>query len=125
MHTDILRRVLAENPGLCANGWGTDPADFEDSRTHMTSRHGVEEFGRALAFVEARCRPTRAITTHATSYGYKHMAEHWHRRELGDAADCYVSNGAFIAAALALGYRHRLLPGSPNCLFNFARVCAA
>jgi hypothetical protein len=125
MYMETLKRVLVENPNLCANGWGTEPHDFERSRAHMTSPHGVEEFERALAFVEARCRPTKAITTHAGSYGYKHMAENWHRRELGDAADCYVSNGALIAAALALGYRHRRLPGSPNCLFNFARVRAA
>lgn len=125
MHMETLKRILVKNPGLCANGWEAAFEDFDRSRAHMTSPHGVEEFGRALAFVEARCRPTKAITTHAGSYGYKHMAENWHRRELGDTADCYVSNGAFIAAALALGYRHQRLPGSPNCLFNFARVRAA
>lgn len=119
---DALRRTLSEHPGLCANGWGTDPADFDRSRAHMTSPHGVEEFERALAFVEACWRPTRAITRHASSYGLKHSAERWHRARLGDGADCYVSNGALIAAALHLGYRHRPLPRTSNCLFNVAKI---
>lgn len=113
--------VLASNPSLCSHGWDASPADFERSRAHLASPQGVEEFERAEEFIVACSRPTKAIARHASSHGYKHVAESWHREERGRAGDCIISNGAFIAAALSLGYRHRVIPGSPNCLFNFAK----
>ena len=44
-----------------------------------------------------------------SSYGLKHDVEKW--------AGKYVSNGAFITAAIAEGYRTRTWPGSPNTCF--------
>lgn len=114
--------ILAQHQRLCANGWGTDDDDFDRSRAHMTSTAGLEEFARALEFVEARWRPTQNITRYQSSYGLKHTAERWHREVIGRNVNCYVSNGALIAAALCLGYRHRIIPGSPNCFFNVGRI---
>jgi len=44
------------------------------------------------------------------SYWLKHAVEHW--------AGEYVSNGAFIKAALDLGYRVSPISDSPNAYFN-------
>jgi hypothetical protein len=53
----------------------------------------------------------KTINTGRTSYSWKHVVE----RE----KDKYISNGAFICAALYLGYKmKRVNDGSPNAFFN-------
>lgn len=70
-----------------------------------------EQFEIACAYLEALGRPLRGFNTRFGSYGFKHLAEQW--------AGEYVSNGAFIAAALALGFRFRQDAGDGlNCTFN-------
>ncbi len=47
-----------------------------------------------------------------SSYGLKHLAED----EIGE----YVTNGAFIAAAIHCGFPYRLIDESPNVLFGIS-----
>ena len=54
--------------------------------------------------------PTEAVVKRHTSYGLKHIVE----RYSGD----YVSNGAFIEAALLLGFKCSISHGSINPYFN-------
>ena len=57
----------------------------------------------------------KTINTKFTSYGLKHMVER--------ATGQYVSNGAFICAALYLGYKmKRSRLSSPNVYFNIREV---
>jgi len=46
-----------------------------------------------------------------SSYGLKHLAED----EIG-----YVTNGAFIRAAIHSGFAYRLSPSNPNVEFNIS-----
>jgi len=56
----------------------------------------------------------KTINTCTSSYGWKHVAE----REL----DTYISNGAFICAALYLNYKMRRQDrSSPNAYFNLRK----
>ena len=52
-----------------------------------------------------------------SSYGWKHAVERWLRATKSRAA--YVSNGAFIQAALDLGFEISVSDQSPNAWFNF------
>ena len=52
----------------------------------------------------------------SSSYGWKHMVEYW----WPGTGDHYVSNGMFIAAALAVGARIKTYPGSPNVALNLS-----
>lgn len=58
-------------------------------------------------FIAERCKKTDRINKGWTSYGLKHAVEQWtevkYNRSWGHYI--YVSNGAFIRAALDLGYR--------------------
>jgi len=72
---------------------------------------GDEEIGLARAWIrqwaEARC----TINPRAHSYALKRAVEQW--------AGCAISNGAFIRAALDLGFRfRRATPRSSNAVFN-------
>ena len=60
--------------------------------------------------------PMGKIRQDRTSYALKHAVEAWADLEGGPI---YIANGAFIAAALAEGYRaERTSEGSPNAYFN-------
>jgi hypothetical protein len=50
-------------------------------------------------------------TVKHSSYGLKHLAE----KEIG-----YITNGAFIAAAVHAGFPFRVNPGSPNVTFGIS-----
>lgn len=77
----------------------------------------------ATAWLRRFARPLKTVRrTRGTSYNLKHQVEHWARAEKVD--DPYVSNGAFIVAALRLGYvlqvENHLRCGSKNCYFNIS-----
>ena len=82
--------------------------------TLSTAAYGApaeEEIGLTRAWIlqwaETRC----TINPRAHSYAMKRAVEQW--------AGCAISNGAFIQAALNLGFRFkRLTPRSPNAVFN-------
>jgi hypothetical protein len=54
---------------------------------------------------------TKTINRRHSSYGLKHLAE----EEIG-----YLTNGAFIAAAIHCGFPYRLVHDSPNVLFGIS-----
>jgi hypothetical protein len=88
------------------------------------------EVKMARIFIEECCVELKNIKSRggSSSYGWKHIAEHWFqdgkegasRRPTG--APPYISNGAFIAAAIALEYKTKRLPGaaSLNVFFNMS-----
>jgi hypothetical protein len=59
-------------------------------------------------------QPRKTINPRRSSYGLKHTVEDW----AGD----YITNGAFIAAAIAEGYRIDQIGGGPNAHFNMSFV---
>lgn len=112
-NADLLARVLAEHPTLAAFGWRTNlhhQVMFTRSRDAL--RDAADEFARALEFLRAADRIPSAC-----SYSLKHRAEQWLREQSPDR-DAYISNGAMIAAALALGLRCVRLAGTPNSMIQ-------
>lgn len=65
--------------------------------------------------------PTKAINPRHSSYGLKHCVEEWSRTRADQGEDVltYVTNGAFIAAAVGLGFRFKYRE-TPNPAFNFS-----
>lgn len=73
-----------------------------------------KEIDICKAWIEKYCHPKKATKNGRafSSYFLKH------RVEASNGLDCYVSNGAFIAAAIGLGYAWvRDDPFSINCYF--------
>lgn len=65
----------------------------------------------AEAFIGRYFTPAVSYWDACGSYGLKHRVEKW--------AGGYVSNGAFIQAALNLGYSIKRLDRGPNCFIKF------
>jgi hypothetical protein len=65
---------------------------------------------------------SRAYANDGTSYSWKHAVESW--SEMAKGTRHYISNGAFIAAALECGWVAYVLAvgGGINAVFNFRRI---
>jgi hypothetical protein len=123
-----IEAVMDREPALCANGLRSydrrlsladNTANFQRWRQEMLEAHCVEQFIRAVAYLETR-EKSKTVTRSATSYGYKHDAERFHRAA-APGEDPYIANGMFIAAALHLGFMvKRDADNSPNVLINIA-----
>lgn len=92
-----------------ANGiyFGKPPGKFEAADRHQVVLCRV--------WLRAHARPSLGPEDRS-SYGYKHDVENWIRSAY-NSADCYISNGAFVAAAIAEGY-DPVDVQPPNCRFN-------
>lgn len=119
--------VMEREPDLGTGGFQTwdgrrsvreNAEDFRANRAEMLEAHSVEEFARAVAFLETK-EQARTMNRRGTSYGYKHQAERFHR-EQQPAANAYVANGMFIAAALHLGFTVKRDGAGPNAFINIA-----
>jgi hypothetical protein len=85
-------------PDLSASGLNTTDVDPVD----------VDQVATAIAYLR-NLRPTK--TTTRGSYGLKHSAERWGR---ANRMEPYVTNGALIAAAVALGFVVKRQDGRNN-----------
>lgn len=70
----------------------------------------IGQFTLARSWLATK-KKTTGITKRGTSYGLKHVAEH----DIG-----YVTNGIFIAAAIAEGFQVQRAGGSPSAWFNIS-----
>jgi hypothetical protein len=110
-----IRAVRRQHPLLTSYGVGKvepfhqgDPEEnFRRSRQEMTEPHEIGQFIRAAQYLATR-NNRKTVSKGCSSYGWKHRAESWYRRRhdltAHQQADCYVSNGMFICAALAMGF---------------------
>jgi hypothetical protein len=113
--------VLNEHPLLQDFGFGAfNPskktaaqidAEILEGRQEMEAERSLAQFEAARQWL--RRFPKRAtLNTSGTSYGLKHAAEY---------AIGYTTNGVFIAAAVAEGFKIKLShPGSPNVFLNIS-----
>lgn len=106
-----LRILLAAHPLLTIFGYG------EYGKPLLATTEGREELLKATAEIDMarawlRTQERRETLNHNhSSYGLKHLAE--------SAMDGYISNGAFIAAALLDGWIvRRIDDSSPNVRLN-------
>jgi hypothetical protein len=74
-----------------------------------------EEVSLCEEFINDFCYPRKYISRKWTSYGLKHLVER-HLDRHGQHA--YISNGAFILAAIRRGYRWKIHPSGLNLFFN-------
>jgi hypothetical protein len=103
---------------------------FADAEEYAHYTRNSPTPGALEPFVEREIEDCRAwLKAHASkrvtfnrshgSYGLKHEVERWLRTHVRTSGpDCYISNGAFIAAAVLEGYKFRLRRGGPNAEFN-------
>jgi hypothetical protein len=63
-------------------------------------------------WITKNCKPRKTINHNHSSYGLKHDVE----RDVGE----YISNGAFIRAAIELGYKYKVK--SPNAWFAMTLI---
>lgn len=101
-----LDEVMAKHPALTANGFAEgEPVDLGQVDLAM---RWLEYHGRRAT-----------INPKFSSYGLKHLAEKT-TAALRPGAVPYISNGAFIAAAVHLGYRVSRIRNTPNVCLNFS-----
>jgi hypothetical protein len=78
----------------------------------------AKEVDIARKWIRAHATPRKRIERKISSYGLKHHVEDW---TAANGERAYVSNGAFIAAAVLEGYRYvQAGEGSPNAFFNMS-----
>lgn len=77
------------------------------------------EIKHCEAWIKRFARPSKAINQRAFSYSLKHVVEKWHYNgTTWHDPGGYVSNGAFIQAAVNLCYRYKRDGSGPNAFFN-------
>lgn len=130
-----VESVLSAHPRLTSRGLGIygehrgNPheehtpaaAEFERLRSEMLGDQQILQFIAADAFLCSAGAPIKTLNRKRSSYGLKHDVEGWLERHGVDMT--YVSNGMFIAAALARGFRGEPgEPSSPNLVFNIGQT---
>lgn len=96
-------------------------ASFQALRESF-SNSGFKEFAVCCEWLSG-CTKRKTINMSYSSYGLKHMVEARMKR-LG-REDYYVSNGAFIAAAIHMGFDWKPDFDSPNVRFNISKKSPA
>ena len=114
-----MERILEQEPQLSDFGFGLSDfyktreeaaAKFREDRKRIRDLDSLAEFIAARGWLR-RFAKLEAFNRRGNSYGLKHVAEH----DIG-----YVSNGVFIAAAIAEGFRARRINNGPNAIFNIS-----
>lgn len=116
---EAMRVVMAAEPELTDFGFGvyrdarqTDAERrqrFEDDRAALLDPRALNGFVRARDWLARQAR-TKGLNQYGTSYGLKHVAAH---------SAGYVTNGVFIAAALAEGFKVKRT--GPNAYLNISK----
>lgn len=102
--------ALTDNPELSSEGWRSEP-DPDWVRGGSYHRYS-EQVATALQFIDACQRIEASTRKFQNSYSLKHAAERWGRR---NGLERYVSNGAFITAAIYRGLPVERWKGAINC----------
>lgn len=125
--TDI-RAVLERHWELTHFGMGPNKSNSEGASSYMEAlERGQSQLLQALGECNLACAFLRHVDKRKTinpkagsSYGLKHAVEGYVRRlKAGRPENGYVANGAFICAAIHMGFEYRRLDvSSPNAYFN-------
>lgn len=107
-NAELLAAITSRYPKLSANGW-------DNNSRFAFSLSDMEMVRACIQWIQHNIIPTKTIRHSYSSYYYKHRVE---RSEYADICKGYVCNGAFIAAALLLGYRREYTSSGINCVFN-------
>ncbi len=91
-------------------------AVFSKARKDLETCYG--QFLNSIGYLRSLRRRPTVNKKRGTTYVIKHEAEHW-LAEHG-VRDNYIREGAFIAAALYLGFKFEQLPDSSTGILNIA-----
>jgi len=116
----LMKRILAACPDLCNFGFSVfDPrhktasqqeAEFAEEREAICQPRSLVAFIATRKWLHGKPKISR-LNKKASSYGLKHVAEN----EIG-----YITNGVFIAAALAEGFKVQRIGDTPNAWLNIS-----
>ena len=118
-----IRRAMEAHPTLNYSGFGIHDSGWSrwtaeerrsalaERRTSMLTDNAVAEFRLAQDYLN-RLERRKSANPDVNSYWLKHRATDWHSGV--GTSDTYMSNGMFIAAALALGLIVLPVYGTPN-----------
>ena len=103
----LIERAISREPRLARNGVWTpkstrqrsDERDLDFGEFQDSLLHSLDEVATCAAWI-LRQPLTKQVNMETSSYTYKHIVEDTSKAAGGIS---YVSNGAFIAAALGLG----------------------
>jgi hypothetical protein len=114
-----MERILEQEPQLSDFGFGLADfyktreeaaAKFCEDRERIRDPHCLAEFTAARGWLR-QFDKLKSFNKRGNSYSLKHIAEH----DIG-----YVSNGVFIAAAIAEGFNVQRIGNSSNAWFNIS-----
>lgn len=91
---------------------------LEEYRAETSGPRGIPQVIRAAQFLD-QAPQISSFNRKRGSYGWKHVAERFHRIRDYDA-DCYVGEGAFLIAAWSMGVRVST-PGAVNVLLALSQ----
>ncbi len=104
-----MRKQPTEWPSNLREFGFIDPDQYPDQPELHTEIPARDQIDSAKLWLSEYVEPATTFALQRTSYGYKHTVERW--------AERYISNGAFITAAIELGYRWRRVMNGPNAIF--------
>ena len=129
MTANDVRAVLEKHWELTHFGMGPNSQNLKEAAGnygraielgHQQLLNALDECNKACRFLR-HVKGRKTINRKRTSYGLKHEAEGFVRSLKDRPVNAYVSNGAFICAALHLGFEiQREDLTSPNVLFNMS-----
>ncbi len=109
-----IQKLLDQYPWLTAEGYG--PAEGKDLVSEKAELlNEVEAFNHSIDWLSMQ-KKTKRFERRATSYYFKHRVERW-LKDRG-IENNHVPNGAFIAAALYLGFKWRRNENTHNVFLN-------
>jgi hypothetical protein len=94
---ESVRAILSCHPTLTANGFD---AQRKPTVTNLLDPNGLNEVQGAIDYLKGR-RRVNATCNSVGSYALKHNAQAWH---LSHGREVYISNGAFLIAAMMSGF---------------------
>ena len=117
-----LTRVMEEEPMLNSQGLGLSnmynrSTAVERWQMYAEGRRQLRDEAKSVLWTAGWLRtnvaPIKTINGRRSSYGLKHIAERFYE-------EAYITNGAFVAAALIVGYPFKLPYDSHNPCFGMS-----
>lgn len=129
LHVQALRAATAGAPSKLLNTHGIFDSAAAYDRYVRSMRGASEELSpfnasqirNSREWLQLFAHPLRTVRPRQNSYRLKHDVEYW-ADVMRPKEGSYVTNGAFIVAALLEGYRWRIINGGPNCIFALGKT---
>ena len=125
MAASDIQAVIDQHP-ITLYGYGPSASDVksmgyqtalaEGQRRLLEAVNDCRKAEHFLQFVTKR----KTVNTNFGSYGLKHRVERFLKVQTNPLENTYVANGAFICAALHLGFEMKVYGDSPNVTFNMS-----